>query len=179
MPLQTWDHFKMSTSPGRPRAGKMEPDAVRAQYDFFISYNKTDEPHAEWIAHWLEIAGYEVIYQKRDFRPGENFVLKMHDASIAASRTIMVLSKSYLDASFPQSEWAAAFAQDPKGMQRKLIPVRVKVCKPDGLLRDLIYIDLADEPDEISAVAALLGGVKDARSPASQRPKYPWLAADY
>jgi len=42
---------------------------------FFISYNGKDEDWAKWIAWQLEAAGYSVIIQAWDFRPGDNFVL--------------------------------------------------------------------------------------------------------
>jgi hypothetical protein len=44
---------------------------------FFISYNKADKQWAEWIAWILEEAGYSVVIQAWDFRPGENFALRM------------------------------------------------------------------------------------------------------
>jgi hypothetical protein len=55
------------------------------------------------------------IIQAWDFRPGENFVLWMQQAAKQAITTIAVLSQDYLQASFTQPEWAAAFAQDPQG----------------------------------------------------------------
>jgi hypothetical protein len=170
----------MSTLPGSTPAGGTVPAVVRPQIDFFISYNHHDEEYAEWIGHWLEVARYEVRYQKRDSRPGENFILKMNDASKAARKTIMVLSAHFIDADFPQSEWAAALAQDPKGTQRKLIPVRVKDCKLEGLLKPLIYVDLLDIPSELDAVAALLDGVDEREDRPTfrhaSRPRYPWVA---
>lgn len=45
--------------------------------DFFISYTGNDRPWAEWIAWVLEEAGYSVVIQAWDFRPGGNFVLDM------------------------------------------------------------------------------------------------------
>ena len=60
-----------------------------------------------------------------------------------AKRTILVLSPAYLRAVFPAPEWAAAFADDPQGLGRKLVPVRVEACKPQGLLKSIVYIDLA------------------------------------
>src|SRR5947207_2431701 len=101
----------------------METTPVRAPDDFFITYTAVDESWAEWIAWWLESAGYQVVFQKWDFRPGQNFVLKMQEAAQTAKRTIMVLSDSYLEAQFTQPEWAARFAQDPTGVGRLLIPV--------------------------------------------------------
>ena len=54
----------------------MPPDT--AKKDFFISYNKADRGWAEWIAWQLEAAGYTVIIQAWDFRPGMNCMAEMH-----------------------------------------------------------------------------------------------------
>jgi internalin A len=83
--------------------------------DFFISYTKADQAWAEWIAWTLEAAGYSTVIQAWDFGPGSNFVLEMQRAAIEANRTIAVLSQKYLESTFTQPEWAAAFAQDPQG----------------------------------------------------------------
>ncbi|MCZ6680222.1 MAG: toll/interleukin-1 receptor domain-containing protein, partial [Candidatus Poribacteria bacterium] len=76
--------------------------------DFFISYNGKDKPWAEWIAWTLEEAGYEVVIQAWDFRPGGNFVMEMQKAATGTERTIAVLSDNYLNAEYTQPEWAAA-----------------------------------------------------------------------
>ena len=102
--------------------------------DFFISYNKADRSWAEWIAWVLEAEKYTTIVQEWDFKPGGNFVVEMDDATKRCERTIAVLSQDYLDAEFTVPEWAAKFAQDPKGIGRKLIPVRVATCNIEGLL---------------------------------------------
>ena len=90
--------------------------------DFFISYNQADQDWAEWIAWILEEEGYSVIIQAWDFTAGGNFVVEMDKATSNADKTIAVLSQNYLDAKYTDSEWAAAFKQDPKGEKRKLIP---------------------------------------------------------
>ena len=112
--------------------------------DFFISYNKADRAWAEWIARKLEAEGYTTVLQAWDFLPGSNFVLDMNQAIQQASRTIALLSPDYLTSSFTPSEWTAAFAQDPTGAQRKLLPIRVRACMLSGLLAQLAYIDLVD-----------------------------------
>ena len=48
----------------------------------------------------------------------------MQQAAAEANITIAVFSEAYLKAEFTQPEWAAAFAQDPTGSKRGLIPVR-------------------------------------------------------
>jgi TIR domain len=133
--------------------------------DFFISYAKADQPWAEWIAWKLEDAGYSTVIQAWDFRPGANFVLEMQTAATIANRTIAVLSPKYLESSFTQPEWAAAFAQDPQGKKQKLIPIRVAPCELTGILVPIVYLDLVGLPEE-DARASLLGAFSARNKPA-------------
>ena len=110
----------------------------------FISYNRADRDWAEWIAGTIETAGYKPIIQAWDFRPGENFVLRMQQAAAEANITIAVLSEAYLKAEFTQPEWAAALSQDPTGVSRRLIPVRVGECRLTGMPDALIRLQRAD-----------------------------------
>jgi hypothetical protein len=139
--------------------------------DFFISYTKADKVWAEWIAWTLEEAGLSVIIQAWDFRPGGNFILDMQRAASETEKTIVVLSPAYLQAEYTQPEWAAAFAQDPQGKQRKLIPVRVAKCEPTGILAAIIYVDLLGLPKD-DAHAVLLGAFSERAKPASA-PSFP------
>jgi TIR domain/Trypsin-like peptidase domain/Effector-associated domain 9 len=141
--------------------------------DFFISYNKADKQWAEWIAWTLEEAGYSVVIQAWDFRPGGNFVLDMQRAAAESKRTIAVLSESYLKSSFTQPEWAAAFASDPESLERKLLPVRVKECKPEGMLRPLVYVDLV-ELSSVDAKKALLDSLAQRAKP-DHPPAFPGM----
>lgn len=144
--------------------------------DFFISYNKADRAWAEWTAWKLEEAGYTTILQAWDFSAGSNFIIDMHNAARNARRTIALLSPDYLQALFTQPEWAAAFVQDPTGEKGTLLPVRVRLCKPDGLLTSISYIDLVDL-DEVAAQTTLLAKVKAVRAKPSQPPTFPGKAA--
>ncbi|MCI0391423.1 MAG: HEAT repeat domain-containing protein [Acidobacteria bacterium] len=143
--------------------------------DFYISYSKADHDWAEWIAWQLEDAGFTTTIQAWDFRPGSNFVLDMHHAAATAERTIAVLSPDYLQSLYTQPEWAAAFAQDPTSVYKKLLPIRVRDCKLNGLLAQIVYIDLANM-DEASAKEALLAGVNPERAKPSTPPGFPGSA---
>jgi tetratricopeptide (TPR) repeat protein len=137
----------------------MADDDPPVKKDFFISYNKADREWAEWIAQQLEQAGnYSVVIQAWDFRPGGNFVLDMQRALVGCNRMVAVLSPDYLTSGFTASEWATAFADDSTGLRQKLVPVRVRECKPDGLLANIVYIDLLSLT-AANAVKALLTGV--------------------
>ena len=140
--------------------------------DFFISRNGADKGWAEWIAWQLEEAGYSAVLQDWDFRPGQNFVLQMDQATQVAERTIAVLSPDYLAADFTAPEWAAAFVKDPQGRESRLITVRVRECSPDGLLQAVIYIDMVGMTEE-DAQKRLLDGVKPGRAKPSTPPSFP------
>ncbi|MEM9008693.1 MAG: CHASE2 domain-containing protein [Cyanobacteria bacterium P01_F01_bin.86] len=138
---------------------------------FFVSYNKADSAWAEWIAWTLEEAGHTVVIQAWDMRPGSNFVLGMHNSATDCEKTVLVLSEDYLKSEFTQPEWAVAFAEDPKGVGRKIIPVRVQECEPKGLLRPIVYVDLVNL-DEESARKSILDALPDRLKPDIQ-PAFP------
>jgi len=139
--------------------------------DFFISYTNDDIFWAEWIAWVLEEAGYSAVIQAWDFQPGSNFVLEMHKAASETKRTIAVLSQAYLDAEYTFPEWAAAFKRNPNGSDRILIPVRVRQCKPAGILASIVYIDLVGL-SENGAKQKLLSAFSDRAKP-GEPPVYP------
>jgi tetratricopeptide (TPR) repeat protein len=140
--------------------------------DFFISYTKADEAWAQWIAWTLEEIGFSVIVQAWDFLPGSNFVLEMQRAMREASKTIALLSNDYLKAQYTQSEWANAFANDPKGEGHELIPIKVGECNPEGLLQTTIHLDLVGCSEK--AAKSVLLKLRDAvRSKPEEKPAFP------
>jgi hypothetical protein len=137
----------------------MAENGPPSKKDFFISYNKADREWAEWIAQQLEQIGkYSVVIQAWDFRPGGNFVLDMQRALVSCNRMVAVLSPDYFTSVFTAPEWAAAFGDDSSGLRHKLVPVRVRECKPEGLLANIVYIDLLSL-NEVDAGKTLLAGV--------------------
>jgi hypothetical protein len=156
-----------------PRVGTpLEAPSSIEKRDFFISYNRYDRQWAEWIAWQLENAGYTTFVQSWDFRPGGNFVAEMHKASMKSERTIAVLSQTYLASQFTQAEWNAAFARDPTGKKGLLVPVKVRECNPQGLLSQIVYIDLTGLSPE-QAMDRLLDGVKQGRGKPPVAPNFP------
>ena len=148
------------------------PKADQNRKDFFVSYNKNDADWAEWIAWQLEDAGYSTHLMAWDFRPGTNFVCGMQKGATIADRTIAVLSPDYLASRFTKPEWQAAFAQDPTGEKGILLPVKVRECKPEGLLGPIVYIDLVDKKTA-EAKKILLAGVKLKRAKPKTAPQFP------
>jgi tetratricopeptide (TPR) repeat protein len=147
----------------------------QAQVDFFISYTAADRAWAEWIAWQLEDARYTTTLQAWDFRPGENFVVRMRDALGAADRTLAVVSAAYLASPYCTDEWTGAFLHDPGGKGRLLL-VRVEDCQLPRLLATSIYVDLADAGQR-EATARLLEGIRQGRAKPERAPPFPRSAA--
>jgi hypothetical protein len=144
-------------------------------WDFFVSYTQADRAWAEWIAWILEEDGRRVLIQAWDFVPGSNWIQSMQEGAARAERTIAVLSRAYLQSVFGGAEWQAAWAEDPTGAGRKLLPIRVEDCDRLGLLRRVVAVDVFGV-DEAKARARLRGAVATAlqgRGKPEEAPVFP------
>lgn len=131
---------------------------------FFISYNSSDKIWAEWIAWFLEENGSKVVIEAWDFRPGGNLILDRQDAIQKSDQIIIVLSRKYLDIEISNPEWTAIFTKDPKGKQRKVIPVRIEECEPTGFIGNIYYLDLVGL-NESDAKKSILDGFLERSKP--------------
>jgi len=100
----------------------------------------------------------------------------MHEATRVAARTIAVLSPAFLESEFCEAEWAAAFRKDPTGRERRLVPVRVRMCEPAGLLGSVTYVDVVGRSQE-AARETLLAGVCAVRGKPAVAPGFPAVDA--
>ena len=130
--------------------------------EFFVSYTGADQAWAEWLADQLEAAGHPVVLQVWDFRPGENFILRMNQALEQAERVLAVLSPAYFGSAYATDEWTAALVRDREGRDR-LLPVRIAPCELPPLIANRVYVDLVGL-DERAAAARLLAGVEQGRA---------------
>ena len=62
--------------------------------DFFVSYNGKDKAWAEWISWTLEEAGYSVVLQAWDIRPGDNLCLRCTKRRATARRRLRCFLKT-------------------------------------------------------------------------------------
>jgi hypothetical protein len=85
-----------------------------------------------------------------------------------------VISPDYITGLYTRAEWAAAFAQDPAGEERALLPIRVRECDPQGLLGQIVYVDLVGL-DESTAKQAILAGVREGRFKSATVPRFPGI----
>jgi hypothetical protein len=100
----------------------------------FVSYAEADRAWAEWLAWHLEAHGVAVRSYGWDAVPGSNRVRWLDRTTAAAVRAFIVLSQAYLDAEDAAVQWQAMFEEASNSVRSKIVPVRVGVCKPAGLL---------------------------------------------
>jgi len=134
-----------------------------APTDFFISYAiKDGHLWAQWISHELEQAGFRTMMQSRDFVPGSDFIALIDRGLREAAAVIAVLTPAYLTSEYGRMEWQAALRSLPSYPGRKLIPVRVADCEPEGLLATITYLDMVGIDDAHDAREQLLSRVRHA-----------------
>ncbi|WP_239342284.1 TIR domain-containing protein, partial [Frankia sp. CiP3] len=156
------------------------------RYDFFVSYTGVDAAWAQWIAWQLEARvrfgerPARVFVQAWDLVPGTNWAASMHRTLPASARVVPVLSPTYLtDSRYGNAEWLAIWPDDPEGRNRRIVPVRVADCRPEGLLRSTTYIDLVGH-DETTATDTLLAGITasiEGRAKPTVAPLFPGATA--
>jgi hypothetical protein len=144
-------------------------------WDFFISYATADVRWAEWVAWQLEAAGNRVLIQAWDFLPGMNWQIRMQQGMTHATRTIALLSTAYLNSTYEQSEWRAAYGADPEGFKRQLIPIRIEDCPQPGLLNAVVSIDLFNvNPDDLAGyLLKRIGHASESRAKPAVPPDLP------
>ncbi|MDT3444464.1 TIR domain-containing protein [Pseudofrankia sp. BMG5.37] len=147
----------------------------RLTWDFFISYTQADRVWAEWIAWQLEDAGYRVLFQGWDFVPGAHWMARMSDGVRGSERVLVVLSHAYLTSVYGRHEWEAAFRQDPSGLERKVVPVRVEDCTRPLPLDGVVSFDLFGIPAEGARQRLLdnIRSVREGRAKPTAEPLFP------
>jgi hypothetical protein len=105
-----------------------------------------------------------------------DFFISYTSADRAWAEWIACLSPDYLKSQFGAPEWAAAFARDPEGFKRLLVPVRVRECRIEGLLKSLVYIDVVGV-NEVEARRRLLNDLRGQRAKPTEKPAFPGLGA--
>ncbi|MEI6757728.1 MAG: tetratricopeptide repeat protein [Chlorobium sp.] len=140
--------------------------------DFFVSYTGADLQIASWIAWVLEDAGYSVVFQEWDFRAaGPSVIGNIDSVSKECERTLLVLSPDYFDSAFTKLEWETVVHKDPSGELGLLVPVVVKECTIDGVLRRLVSVSLLGL-EEQAAKSTLLAALKRDRTKSAVKPLY-------
>jgi len=109
---------------------------------FFISRAGEDHEWSVWVAGVLEEAEHKYFLQDHHIKPGNSFAHEEREAMELCDHVIALLSPDYFAKEHPMAEFESAWARDPLGKKRLLIPVRVRDCDIPKLYSPIVYLDL-------------------------------------
>jgi tetratricopeptide (TPR) repeat protein/GTPase SAR1 family protein len=144
-------------------SAKGSPERLTQKY-FFVSRAGADHEAGKMIGGWLESAGYRVFIQDWDIEPGQNFLVRIHDALAEGAHVVALLSDAYFASPYCAQEWTAAVKVQQETGAARLTPFRITNCKPPGLLGPIVYIDLVGFDEEsarqkVLTAADAVGGI--------------------
>ncbi len=103
------------------------------KFDVFISYRRA-EPDVTWVRKTLvprlEAAGFSVLIDYREFRPGAMIVKEMERAVVQSRYTVGVLSPNYLTSSFVELERILAEQIGLEQSQQRFLGLMLANCVP-------------------------------------------------
>jgi hypothetical protein len=89
----------------------------------FISHSSKDEALASKIASFLEDAGLDVWYDKREIMPGDNWADKIAQGLRESDAMVVLLTEGALSSEFMRRDIDYALSQKP--FRRRVVPVFV------------------------------------------------------
>jgi tetratricopeptide (TPR) repeat protein len=130
---------------------------------YFISRAGEDREWGVWVAQVLRDAGHETFLQDEDILVGHSFPHQEREAMERADHIIALLSPDYFAKEHTMAEFESAWAPDPHGKKRPLIPALVRDCAIPKLYSQLVYVDLRSR--DKSKLLAAIGGPKRKAEP--------------
>jgi hypothetical protein len=111
--------------------------------DVYLSYVPEDRLWADWITAVLTGAGLRVLREDITSAAGISTRTTARRGAESAVRTLAVISAAYQRSPQARGVWDSLIADDPAGVIRKLIPVRVGEVALSGPFADRTVVDLA------------------------------------
>ncbi len=123
-----------------------------ASRDFFISRSTQDLAFARWVVQLIAAQSRTYVEQSEHFG-NQDFTGAMHEAMVACSKTVALLSEDYLHSEHCLKEATTALAGDSFNKQQRLILLRIAACAPAGMLANVVYTDLIAERRQADGAA--------------------------
>lgn len=120
----------------------------------FISYAHTDSEFVDWLSQQLTERGITIWLDRKDIRPGDVWDDRINDALNDCGAMILVLSPDSMTSKNVPREWKFFM----ETLDKPLIPVLWRDCKPHFQLVHLQHIDLRDR--RIERVEALANALR-------------------
>ncbi len=146
----------------------------------FISYSHKDKDWARnWLVPKLEASGIQTHIDYRDFEIGVASVINMERAVEKCANTLLVLTQHWTDSEFTRFEGVMVQTEDPIGLHKKILPLKLDDCSLPKRLQILTYADFRDKNNWNFEVEKLTKQIKkDFAKVAKPTVKFPILAKE-
>lgn len=140
-------------------------------YDAFLSYSSLDRPVVLKVADALKDRDCTCFLDQWYLTPGLDWVTALEKA-LAASRSVAVFLGSNELGRWQQRELAWALDQQADNGRFPVIPILLPGCQPPlGFLRQLMWIDLRDDPCNAAQLDRLVAAIRGETITAEGQPR--------
>jgi nucleoside phosphorylase len=137
-----------TTSPATatpPKPKKPRQRKATGGPDVYISYHVADESWvSETLLPRLEAAGLTVIIDYRDFEIGVPRLVNIERAVERSRHTLIIMTPEWVESDWNSFQGLLASTEDPTGLQQKLLPLKLRPCKPPARIAMLEILDLTN-----------------------------------
>ena len=134
------------------------------QYDVFISYSHKD---AEWVRQWLiprlKQEDITVCVDNESFDPGIPALVNMENAVAASRRTLLVLTRAWVESEWTRFESTLTQHDDPTGIRQRTLPLLLEPCDAPRRIKALTHLDFTGAADRDQEFARLLDAIRGIR----------------
>ena len=127
----------------------------------FISYSHKDK---DWVANWLlpkfKEAGVEVHIDYKDFEFGVASIVNMERAVERCAKTLLVLSSHWVNSEFSQFEGVMVQTEDPLGLKKRILPLKLDDCVLPRRLKILSWADFREEDQWESQIERVIAQIR-------------------
>ena len=124
----------------------------------FICHRGADQDAAERLARDLQNRNYVVWLDIWKINIGDSIVERVNDGLSGSSHLVLCYSDTGSMGPWMSREWMSTLARQLKGVQVRLLPVRLTGGSPPAILADLKYADLV--ADWSTGVDALCDAIR-------------------
>ena len=118
-----------------------------AENDVFISYAKSDSEFASRLSLGLRKRGLKVWLDRESLQAGDSFSEAILSALSASRYCLIILSPSYFESAWSQSELMSARALTQNGLELNLVAILVHSVTFPAALRGYPYVDFRDDSE--------------------------------
>ncbi len=127
----------------------------------FISYSHKDKKIVQdWLIPVLENQCLNTYVDFKDFEIGIPSLLNMERGIEKCEKTILILTKNWLESEFTQFEALLLQAENPLNLNKRILPLLFEKCDLPKRLKMYTYADFTDESQREIQIGRLITQIR-------------------